>query len=101
MAVKGGKEEVVDVKRSKMAKAEAALEERKLSEMLIPKKKQRLYKKIMLKKKKTAREVSVRSRMRRSISSFTQHVDFFQAQVLTEKRQKIDSEEKRRQKKRK
>ena len=60
MTVKGGKEEVVDVKRSKMAEAEAALEERKLSEMLIPKKKQRLYKKIMLKKKKTAREVSVR-----------------------------------------
>ena len=59
MTVKGGKEEVIDVKRSKMAEAEAALEERKLSEMLIPKKKQRLYKKIMLKKKKTAREVSV------------------------------------------
>ena len=77
MAVKGGKAEVVDERRSKMNEAEEALEERKLGEMLIPKKKQRLYKKIMIKKKKTAREVSYLRRSRcilitsiMSISSF-------------------------------
>ena len=54
MAVAAGSIEKVDVSK-KLQKQEA--EERRLAEMMIPKKKKRLYNKIMYSKKKKAQEV--------------------------------------------
>ena len=56
MAVEAGKVEKVNLEQ-KLQKQEA--EEKRLAEMMIPKKKRRLYQKIMYSKKKTSQEVCI------------------------------------------
>lgn len=55
LAVSAGKREVVD--ESKLVQKQKS-EEKRLAEMMIPKKNKRLYNKIMFSKKKKAQEVS-------------------------------------------
>ncbi len=56
MSVKSGNVEVVDVQKKLKKQTD---EERRLAEMMIPKKKKRLYQKIMHARKRKAKEVKV------------------------------------------